>query len=130
MKNVLQKIAASLGVFFAPAVALAQTQFGNSNIGQGQTAGNVLNIVANILNTIIPILITLAVVYFIWGVLSYAFIAKEEDAKKKAREIMLNGIIALFVILAVWGILGLISSTLGIGVGGTLQSNQIPGVSN
>lgn len=127
MKKFLQS-AAAVGATFAPAMALAQ-QFGNSNIGQGQDATGILNIVAGILNTLIPILITLGVVYLIWGVISY-ITAKEEDKKKEARGIMINGAIGLFFILAIWGIIGLISTTLGIGVGGTLQQTQIPGVSN
>ena len=129
MKKFLQSAAATATAFLAPAMAFAQNQFGNSNIGQGQTAGGVLNVDANILNTLIPILITLGVVYLIWGVISY-ITAKEEESKKAARDIMINGAIGLFFILAIWGIIGLLSSTLGIGVGGTLQSSQIPGVSN
>ncbi len=129
MKKFLQKIAAFATVAFAPVMALAQNQFGNSNIGQGQTAGGVLTIVAGILNTLIPILITLGVIYLIWGVITY-ITAKEEEKKKEARSVMISGAIGLFFILAIWGIIGLISSTLGVGVGGTLQTTQIPGVSN
>jgi len=129
MKKIFHTIITTGSIVFGPMIALAQSQFGGSNIGSGQTATGVLNIVANILNVLIPILITLGVIYLIWGVITY-ITAKDEEKKKEARGVMISGAIGLFFILAIWGIIGLISSTLGVGVGGTLQSNQIPGVSN
>jgi hypothetical protein len=127
MKKSLQSAAAILGSFFAPMAVFAQNQFGNANVGQGQTAGNVLATIKNILDTLIPILITLGVIYLIWGVITY-ITAKEEEDKKNARSVMISGALGLFFILAIWGIIGLISSTFGIGLGGSVMSSQIPGV--
>jgi hypothetical protein len=49
-----------------------------------------------------------------------------EDAKKRLEgmEYMGYGLLALFVMLAVWGLVYFVSATLQIGVGGTL--NTIP----
>jgi uncharacterized membrane protein len=68
------------------------------------------------LNTLIPILITLGVVYFIWGVIKYVT-AKDPDAQKEARSVMISGIIGLFVIVSIWGLVNLISNTFGVGGG-------------
>jgi uncharacterized membrane protein HdeD (DUF308 family) len=126
MKKFFQSIAAVVGSMFAPIVALAQ--FNNTNTSTGVEAVDILDDIKEILDTVIPILVTLGVVFLIWGVVSY-ITAKEEDKKKEARGMMINGAIGLFFILAIWGIIGLISSTFGIGVGGNINSNtMIPGV--
>ena len=48
-------------------------------------AFSIITVVNKILATIIPVLITLAVVYFIWGVIQYT-VSTDEEAKKGARE--------------------------------------------
>lgn len=72
---------------------------------------------------IIPILITLGVIYFIWGVLQ--FILGGEEAKKDGKSKMLNGLIGLFVIIAFWGIIALVTSTFGVGPT-QITDEQIP----
>jgi len=66
--------------------------------------------VSLLLNTIVPILITLGVIYFIYGVISYA-IAKDNEAKTGGRAAMINGLIALLVIVSVWGLVNILKST-------------------
>jgi uncharacterized membrane protein HdeD (DUF308 family) len=81
----------SFGIVFgsvAPLVAFAADAF------------SILTKVNQILATIIPILITLAVVYFIWGVIQYT-VSTDEEAKKGARSKIIQGLIGLFVIFVV-----------------------------
>jgi len=92
-----------LGVF--PVVALA---------APGVNAWSILDTMGSLLGYVIPILITLAVVYFIWGVIQYT-VSTDEEAKKGARSKIIQGLIGLFVIVAFWGILSLITSTFGVG---------------
>lgn len=66
------------------------------------------------LGFIIPILITLAVVWFIWGVITYV-ITGDEEKKKKATGMIIGGLIGLFVIVAFWGIIRLVTNTFGVG---------------
>ncbi len=77
-------------------------------------AFSILTVVNKILATVIPILITLAVVYFIWGVIQYT-LSTDEEAKKKARHKIIMGLIGLFVIIAFWGIIRIITNTFGVG---------------
>lgn len=65
-----------------------------------------------VINSIIPILIALGVVYFIWGVISYA-IAKDEEAKTKGRSAMIWGLIALLVITSIWGLVQVMKDFIG-----------------
>ncbi len=69
-----------------------------------------------ILQLIQPIVIGLAFVYFFWGM--GQFILKDagnEKSREEGKKKMLWGIIALFVVISIWPILGFISRTLGIG---------------
>lgn len=106
----------TLALATMPLLASAQTTF-----------GTILGTIGNLINTIIPILIAAALAYFIYGVIKFV-IASDSDEKGKARGIVINGIIGLFVILSVYGLIGVIQSSFGIGTGGTLDSSQIPGV--
>ena len=83
-------------------------------------AFSILAIIQSILNIVIPLLITIAVVYFIWGVIQYT-ISQDEEAKKGARGKIIMGLIGLFVIVAFWGILNVLSRTIGV------SSDNTPG---
>lgn len=87
-------------------------------------AFSVLTVINRILATVIPILITLAVVYFIWSVIQYT-LSSDEEAKKKAKNGIVTGLIGLFVIVAFWGIIRLVTNTFGVG-SEQLRDDAIP----
>ncbi len=87
-------------------------------------AFSVITVINKILATLIPVLITLAVVYFIWGVIQYT-LSSDEEAKKKSRAKIIQGLIGLFVIVAFWGIIRLVTNTFGVG-SEQLHSDAIP----
>lgn len=89
-----------------------------------QNAFGIITILNTLLSWVIPVLITLAVVYFIWGVIQYT-LSSDEEAKKKARSKIIQGLIGLFVIVAFWGIIALITNTFGVGPE-QLDPNAIP----
>jgi len=85
----------------------------------------VLGKIGDILNVLIPLLVTLGVVYFIWGVIKYVT-AKDEDGQKEGRTTIISGIIGLFVIVAVWGLVGILQNTLDINGNNSLKESDIP----
>ncbi len=89
------------------------------------TAFSIFGVISQLLSWVIPILITLAVVYFIWGVIQYT-VSQDEEAKKNARNKIIQGLIGLFVIVAFWGIIKVITNTFGIGPGTTPELPCIP----
>jgi hypothetical protein len=118
----MKKILALIASFALPVVALAQ----QANFNSSPTALGILQQIKNILNFIIPILVILGVIYFIWGVISYVM-GKSEEAKSEGRNRMIYGIIGLFVIVSIWGLVGVLGSTFNINnQGGTLNTNQLP----
>ncbi len=100
MKNLIKFSIA--GLVSLPFVAFAATAF------------SVITVINKILATVIPVLITLAVVYFIWGVIQYT-VSTDEEAKKGARGKIIQGLIGLFVIISFWGIIRLVTNTFGVG---------------
>jgi len=64
---------------------------------------------------VIPMLVTLAVVIFIIGVIKYISKADEEAGRKEGKNLMIYGIIGLFVIVSIWGLVGIIQGTFGLG---------------
>lgn len=86
----------------------------NGSCGTITGISDILCQIQNIFNYLIPILITLGVVYFVWGVVRYV-IADGEEAKTKGRDSMIFGIIGLAVIVSMWGLVNIITSTFDLG---------------
>lgn len=66
-----------------------------------------------IVGKLIPILTALALVFFIVGLIRFV-IAADEEKRKDGKSMMWWGIVALFVIVTIWGITGFIGESLGI----------------
>ncbi|MFA6177612.1 MAG: hypothetical protein WC694_01825 [Candidatus Paceibacterota bacterium] len=64
----------------------------------------------DILDSILPVLVALGVVYFVWGVVQYV-IADEEEAKAKGKDRIIYGIIGFAVITALWGLVNIVVNT-------------------
>ena len=97
-----------------PGIALAQfSRFSN--------VGELLNFFTDLIRvSIIPLLIALAVVYFLYGAGKFIRNAEDTGKREEGRQFMLYGVIALFVIVSFWGIVTLLANTFGIGIGGGL----------
>jgi hypothetical protein len=102
MKNVLQKISiASIGIL-TPVFAFAQSGVNTRGLE------GLLGSVHRLISATIPVLIALGVLAFMWGVVMYLF-GKNKD---EGRMFMVWGIIALFVMTSVWGLVGILRGTL------------------
>ena len=75
--------------------------------------GDLLCKLGEILNAVVPVLVALGIVYFVFGVVQYV-IANEEEAKKKGKERIIFGIIGLTVIVSLWGLVSIIVTTFGL----------------
>ncbi len=125
MKKVLISIGSiiSLGL---PALALAASSVQFNYLNSIFTEGSKL------LRNVIIFLISLAVVWFIWNVVRYTM-ADDEGGKEKAKNQMVWGIIAIAVIVSIWGIVALLRETFGannsnVGSFKNTIDNMIPGV--
>ena len=68
-----------------------------------------------ITSILIPLAFALCLLYFFWGVVKYIGTgATNEDAAKEGKNIMVWGIVGLFVAFSIWGIISFIQSELQI----------------
>jgi TRAP-type C4-dicarboxylate transport system permease small subunit len=92
-----------LSLLLLPFPALAET-----------TLGSLISAVnRKVLDPLIGLLLTLAIVVFFWGMVKYIRSLGEKE-KKEGKDLMVWGIIALFVMVSVWGIVRLIANTIGL----------------
>lgn len=81
---------------------------------------NLVNAVAGIVDILIPLLMALAVVAFFWGLIRFISKSGNPEEAKKGRGIMLWGIIVLFIMVAIWGLVQFIAGNLGVSTGGAV----------
>lgn len=86
---------------------------------------SIFRFIKDTLNTILPLIIAAAVVYFVWGMFSL-FLAKDEDKSAKAKTTVIYGVIAIFVMVSVWGLVNILSSTFGLSTGTPSNANLDP----
>ncbi len=73
---------------------------------------NTLPLANPFLNALIGLFIPLAIVVFFWGLIKYLVNAGEEKAA--GLQIMFYGILAIFVMVSIWGIIRLLQSTFNV----------------
>lgn len=111
-------VLASVALFVFPLIVSAQ---------QLTPLKNLVASVNQILNSLIPVLIALALVVFFWGLVQY--IRKPEISEGK--NVMIAGILALFIMVSIWGIINLVQGALLNSNGqGSVTVPQVGGSSN
>jgi hypothetical protein len=89
-------------------------------LASAQELGNVsrlLTSVGTLINTALPIVVGLALLGFFWGLAMFVFNAHNEEKRGEGRSIMIWGVVALFVMVAVWGLVNFVGSALNITTG-------------
>jgi len=71
-------------------------------------------VICNINRAIIPLIIAVAMVTFIWGIVQYVINTDNETAKTKGKDFMIWGLIGLAVMFGVWGLVKILGATFGI----------------
>ncbi len=69
--------------------------------------------VQGIINLLIPFLVGLGVFLIIYGVFTYIAHAEDEERRKEGRTFILWGILFVFIMISVWGILSILVNSFG-----------------
>ncbi len=112
------------------ALALAQTNVNVNVATTGQANGQgllgILQLAQTIVTRLVPFAIGLAVLAFFWYLITFIWKGRDDA---KAKDMSLKGmgyaILALFVMVSIWGLVGFLGNILGIGQGG---GAPVPGV--
>ena len=127
------KKALTLVSIVAGNIMLASAQI-NINIGVGANQGQVnggallqlLALAQTIVTRLVPFAVGLAVLAFFWFLIKFIWQGGQSpDVKAASLKGMGYSILALFVMVSIWGIVGFAGSIFGIGQGGSIP---IPGV--
>ena len=101
----------SLGL--SPSFAFAQKLASDQ-----KTIGGILNFLTGILSSaVVPLLFGIALVVFIWGVIQYITAAGDQEKRTAGLQYIIWGIVGLFVMTAVWSLVGVLGETFGIKFG-------------
>jgi len=84
---------------------------------------NLIVALGQIIGILIPILIALALVAFFWGLVTYIW--KGAEGHKEGRNIMIAGIVSLFIMVSIWGIINLAQNALGVNPSGAVAVPQV-----
>ena len=67
-----------------------------------------------ILDPAVDLLIAAAVVLLLYGVVKYISSGDNEEERKKGKDLIVYGIIGLFVMVSVWGLVNILTGTFGL----------------
>jgi hypothetical protein len=76
------------------------------------------------------IIVALSVVVFLWGV--FKFIQAEGEDKQTGREFMLYGVIGIFVMISIWGLVNILQNTFTLNDNANITPKQVtlPNIGN
>ena len=112
MRKIIGSSVVSVGLLALPTLAGAQTLF------------NTLGLVSQFLNAAIAIFVTLAILIFFWGLIKY-LMGEGAEGKAEGLKIMLMGVITIFVMVSIWGIIRLLQNTFKVGGGPAMTPSTI-----
>lgn len=96
--------------------------------GQGGSIEDINDLVVafdNLVSNLIPLAASLALLAFFWGLAQYIFKAGDKEAKEEGQRVMIAGVVGLFLIAAIGGIIELLAESLDIS---TSTNIPVPGV--
>ncbi len=106
-------------------------QQAQANSAVGGSLINLIALIQNIVTRLVPLGIGLAVVSLFFGVIMFIWKSRD-DEKERTKWLQWMGVsvVGLFVMVGVWGLVGFLSSVLGIGLGGSAPVPSIPYTQN
>jgi hypothetical protein len=100
-------IARTLAIVATPVVVAAVPVTVSAQV----TLGYTLKVISDLINGLIPIVLALTVLIFFWGLAMYLWDSSNPERKGQGIHIMIMGVVALFVMVSIWGIIGVLQQT-------------------
>ncbi|MEK7575320.1 MAG: hypothetical protein AAB511_03775 [Patescibacteria group bacterium] len=98
---------------FLPVFALAQGTPPVVVTGNLTTISQVLNRLEAVISLIIPFLVGVAVLIIIYGIISFIANAADEEARANAKHFIIWGVIGVFFMLSIWGLVTIMVNSFG-----------------
>ncbi len=104
----VKKILAIVAALSLPTMAFAQLGSYNPSVNGG--VGGLINWVTTLLTYLFPLILALSVIWIVWYIFRYA-VAGGEDEKSKAKTHIIWGIVGLFIMVSIWGLVSILTRT-------------------
>jgi NADH:ubiquinone oxidoreductase subunit 2 (subunit N) len=102
----MKKLAFLSAFLLTPALAFAQATTIRNVYDLGNFVINVIN------SVLVPVVLSIAFIVFIWGVFQYFIAGGDNDEKREqGQKLMLYGIIGFFLMVSVWGLVNILVGT-------------------
>lgn len=128
MNSVVTKIITLAAVFLLPLAVGAQGLVDDDLQGTDNEFANVIaNVLLFINNYLVPFVIGLAFLMFVWGVFKYFVLGgADEEKQKEGKGLIIYSVIGFVLILSVYGIIELIADGLGFSGDETILTPIVP----
>jgi len=100
MKNKFLPALIFVSVLFFPLTSFAAS----CGSGTPDTFAEVVCLFVSLITAAIPIVAGIALLVFFWGLAKFILKAGDEGAREEGKQVMKWGIISLFVLVSIWGI--------------------------
>lgn len=94
-------------------------------MASAQRVQNIITDIRNIVDQLIPLALAVALLAFFWGLIKYIWGAGGAETKADGQKIMTAGIIGLFLMVAIWGVVGILANTFNISTGTTQKPPSV-----
>jgi hypothetical protein len=98
----LKRILITLTITLLPSMALAAPK----------TFKELMDLFIRYIKLVTPLVFGLAILAFMWGVMTFIFAAGNEDKRSEGKNIMLWGLIAIFFLTSILAIVSLVGGTI------------------
>ncbi|TSC69920.1 MAG: hypothetical protein CEO12_654 [Parcubacteria group bacterium Gr01-1014_46] len=105
-------------LYFVPLLASAQANLGGLTMLVQQFAA--------IIRLIGPIVFSIAIIYFFWGVAKYVLSAGDPKAAAEGKSIMIWGVIAIAVMASIYGLIIFLQQSFGVSNTTTITPPILP----
>ncbi len=99
-KYMKQKLTLLSLIAFTPLLSFAQARDFRS----------LVQIIIDLIKSLVPLIVALTLLVFIWGIFQLVR-SNSEDSRQEAIAVITYGIISLFVMVSVWGLVSILTST-------------------
>jgi len=106
MRYIFSKINIFFLLVFFPILSSA------AEVGEVKSIQDFFAKLNGLLGSLVPLIFGIALLSFLWGVFEYS-IQNDPKDRKESLQFMINGIIALFVMVSVWGFVFLVREFFG-----------------
>ena len=82
--------------------------------------------VKRVLDSLLPVLFGLAVILFFWGLVRFIWNANNPEARAEGRHEMIWGVVAIAVMVSVYGLVAVLQDVFGLTSGANIQIPRLP----